>query len=518
MQRTILGKNLPTFLAYVVFGALTLAASVTLLIWTISGEVERAVQTLPAQFVAEGEWQTEYLVGQQFNPEGISVEIDGGKKIPAAECSVSADFTAAGKRTVELSYKLNDYTVYVAREQVTVIAVRAIYVENYSTYLTPTESGFAPAEDFAAYAVLAGKPQTNAFSAAEQVANGYKIRLNEGDYRTSCKPNSSLPSFYTATLYCGTLTHEFHFYNAAERSFIVSSATSVVPYQNVAGGAEALHLVVTERAESYQIDCTGKTAGTYIYTAADGVQTSFPFAYELKEKEEIFSSRQQTNTLVESTSTAEEGVRYEVSYGEKQFCVNADIFQNAVVGGRIYEDHGYKLVVGAKERILQLTYSPANKTDVKDPAYDASATEAILAEEGVPPTLTLYVTAYDMNPLLGTGNGWSRGVYIYTDRAGQSHKLPFYLQAWVWTFVPLSQNEGDAYDTVTVSDYVYNYEAPVDLQYNSYYQGTFYASVSQFVRGEGVVNERFCATDEVDETGKEVVTSESKWLRAILGM
>ena len=69
----------------------------------------------------------------------------------------------------------------------------------------------------------------------------------------------------------------------------------------------------------------------------------------------------------------------------------------------------------------------------------------------------------------------------------------------------VSSNYGDVYSEVVLNDFVYNHEAPVDLRYNSYYLGTMYANITYFDRGNGFVNERFSAPQEL-------------WLSAAMGM
>ena len=65
-----------------------------------------------------------------------------------------------------------------------------------------------------------------------------------------------------------------------------------------------------------------------------------------------------------------------------------------------------------------------------------------------------------------------------------------YMQ-YVWTYVPLSGNYGDAYALASCSDFVFNHAAPPDLQYNSYYGGVMYVNVTVFDRGNGFVSDRF---------------------------
>ncbi len=106
-----------------------------------------------------------------------------------------------------------------------------------------------------------------------------------------------------------------------------------------------------------------------------------------------------------------------------------------------------------------------------------------------------------MNPLLGTGNGYSRGLYVYTDGKGNSYSLTFYLQAWVWTYVPLSSSHGDVFAEASVSDFVRD----DDGNYNTFRRGTMYADIRFFDRGSGFTSVHFFAVEEL-------------WLRALLNL
>lgn len=78
------------------------------------------------------------------------------------------------------------------------------------------------------------------------------------------------------------------------------------------------------------------------------------------------------------------------------------------------------------------------------------------------------------------------------------------MEAYVWTYVPLSGNYGDAYALASCSDFVFNHAAPPDLQYNSYYGGVMYVNVTVFDRGNGFVSDRF--------------SNAESWLKGCMGL
>ena len=498
-------KNHTSAVIYALFGVMTAALAAALLTWTLMGSVEREIRTFGATLVSETPLRTEYLVGQSFEGAGAYLNIGTAEEpenIPFEDCTVTADFTSAGTKAVLVSYMYDEYTNYEAVVYVDVLFVRSLQIETYPRHVEVTEEGASFSEDFEAYAELDRAPQTDVFGPAEETRGGYRVRVNEDMYTVSCKGSPSVAGYYDLSVYCGETSCSFSVFNLKDRSLIVGSSSDVVPFESDAANAGSLTLVVTERGDGYQTDCTGKTSGYYVYTAADGTESVLPFAYELSDTEELLQSPSVEERLVRGGDGDE---YYEAVYGGRTFTASASLFRTAVVGGMIVEDHGYKLVIDSDKRILRFTYDPADPTDPADPAYDPASSAQTPASGGTAPTLTLYVTDYDMNPLLGTGNGWSRGVYIYTGADGKSYKIPFYMQAWVWTYVPLSSNYGDVYSEVVLNDFVYNHEAPVDLRYNSYYLGTMYANITYFDRGNGFVNERFSAPQEL-------------WLSAAMGM
>lgn len=512
-------------LIYAAFGFVTLVLAAILLTWTLLGEIERELTEYDAVTVAEEGVRTEYLVGQQFDPKGISVNIgteEEPEMVGAEECQIFADFSSAGEKQVEFVYMPDDYTSYVAHFKVNVIFVRNIEITTYPQYIS-VENGQAKVSrgSLEGKAVLATQPATDAFGSVTRTEKGYEAALLPDMYNISCNAGGGLENYYTASVYCGNVSVSFNIYNAADTSYYVSSENDIVQYANASQSSlNTLSLIITDRSANYSQGLAGSTKGSYVYTRTDGenvTHTVVPFIYELTDTQELFNSSSVTQSITESALEDS----YVVSFdGGDAFSVEADVFQSAVVGGMIYEQSGFKIVVDSPARILELTYTPEDASDPADPAYnpEAQAEEGTAQQENLP-SLTLFVTDYDMNPLLGTGNGWSRGVYIYTSPDGTSYKLPFYMQAWTWTYVPLSGNMSDVYDDVTLSDFVYNWEAPVENRYNSYYRGTLYVTVSDYIRGTGFETYRFSVPDIADPDNPEniLTPSEDRWLGATMG-
>lgn len=639
-------ENIPYIVYFtVLFGIFLIAAIVIIAVYVpraIESGREKVVTVYDTTLLSafsddEPDVPTEYIQKQRFDTRGLAISVKGKKimlnsadiyqkyVLDVAEAkgiedpdsdefkaildgkayknalneldnvSVNADLSAAGEKQIEVVYKVSDYVTYRAAVPATVYFVRAVEVTSYPDVVSITDDGAELDSSFEIYATLGQKPLTDVFGEVEKDGEkGWRIKLNDTMYTQSVIEDTRLKQFYTLSFYCGNLSTEFSFYNAAGRSFIVNSTRDIVAYENSdLSGDEQLTLIVSERDKSYQQGEQGGSKGNYVYKNGAGVETVLPFAFELTATEEILKSQNIEEAHAEQA--------YYATVDDVEFVADEVLWQSAVVNGAIVDDHGYKVVIGSERRILRFEYGkeqfpiellPQSFT-VNASADDKLATlsceeggawtlvfgaeeqveqiasgsweytedkKAVLtvneggdavavaagedgakrfdvdistmggtftftvklniavgADEaqatyelefsgsvGTLPSLTLYVTEYDMNPLLGTGNGYSVGKYVFTDTNGYSSIINFRMQAWVWTFVPLSSSNGDALADASVSDYVWD-GVPDGSHYNSYFRGTMYSTVSCFSRGTGFITEEFYAP-------------ESLWLNALMNM
>lgn len=478
-------------LSYAVAGLLTAILAIILLTWTMKGKTLDSISYRQANLVIDDQIRTEYLVGQEFENEGYSLDIGDGKIIPASDCQANYDFTSAGEKSVEISYT-SENIVYQSTMNVTTLYVRSIEIVKYPSLVTISSDNIALDDTFEMYAILSTAPKTESFGEVKKIDDGYRIQLNANQnsnaYSLSYQQEKSKENLYHLTIYCGNLSSSFSFYNAAGKSFIINSSSDVVEYTSVnEEDSTSFTLVVSNRSEQYQIDCTGKTTGFYIYKNANGQETVYDFAYEMKDSEEVFTS----STDVKETYNKNNDENYHVEIDGNEYVAASSAWQRAVVNGSIRKVDGHFIVIQSEARILPFTYVTDEETDVQEKSS---------------PSLTLYVTDYELNPKLGTGSGYSKGVYIYTDEEGNSTKMRFDMTIVSWTYIPLSNAVSDVYSDVTIGwDYTYNPSAPADLQYDSYYLGDLYAEISIYKRGEGTITQKFCA-------------SQSLWLKAVAGI
>lgn len=413
-------------LIYGIFGICSLLLLLPLLIWAALDVTGSEIPEFRVSVVYGEEANAEYLLGGSFDPAGYSINIGSDRSphlVSADECELTYDFSSAGNKQVRISYKEGDRRIYYGLADVSVYFVRGITVEKQPEDITVNEDGtFGCDENFRIVAELDRMPE-DLTRFAPAVGGG--VYLTPDMYRTSAAESKQTAGFYTGSVYCGNLTYSFNFYQDAGRTIFVKAERNVIPFEGKNG---ALTLVVTDASDGYQFngsserDGTGSTEGWYIYTKGEE-KTVIPFAYTLMETEEIFHSRleAQKDPALPSISESREGDDYIVTCGGDTFTVSADKWQSGVVNGQIVKDGDFLFVVENEQRTLEFTRVTA------DPQGTA--------------TLKVYVTYYEFN--MSTGSGISAGFYVYTDVTGIKYRLPFYMQTWVWDYVPLSINHQD---------------------------------------------------------------------------
>ncbi len=442
---------------YVIFGGVSLIVFASLLVWAFLGGDTLGITILNATVNSVEGTKNEYLLGEKFNADGLSLNIGSEQNpeiIDISKCSVSADFSSAGNKRVAVSYQADSSTIYTGYFDVRVYFVRRIsIVSNPQSILVGEDGTFTTDESFVIHAELDSLPNnTNVYERVEGKQN--TVVLSSEMYQTSAQ-QKGVEGYYEAGIFCGNISYDFNFYNNADKTFMVQSEKSIVSYTNDDQTAtDTLVLVVTDTAESYKHDCVGSSKGHYIYTDENGVDTITDFNYQLTETQEIFKSTVQNGLTAENKTAS----GYFVTFNGSNFTATPTLWQSAVVNGSIYKDGDYNFVVDSEARILDFTNQNAQGKE----------------------TLTLYVSNFYFD--MSAGSGYSEGFYIFTDANGVKYKHQFYMQSWYWDHVPLSGTKGDMRQDTQVGDYLL-------AQYN----GDIVAEFSIYSRTEGWVKYSFTA-------------------------
>ncbi len=411
-------------LIYALFGLCTLALFLGLIIWSAMGVSATAeiVHEAEVLFAEDAAVQREYLVGQEINRDGLSLQV-GKKAVEGSECNITVDSSSAGKKRATVSYYVSEYERYEGTFDVTYYYVRNVEIVTRPQSFLRGEDGTVTADEtFELHAELNALPEDTArFSPVDGEEN--TIVADPALYSiTASAPTDAPEGYYTADLTCGNFVLGFNYYDVAERSLLVDSADSIVSFENRSGTESALLLVVTDAPDSYQKNCTGTTKGSYIYTSADGEQTVSDFTYTLANREQFASA---------GVTEKYDGDAFTVRRGTETFAADVTKFQFAVVHGIVCQDGDYSLVVDSPDRILRFQ----NNT------------------RGSIATLTLYVIKHEV--FAGrNGDAIAEGYYIYTNASGRKYRSRFYIQMWTWDWVPLSVSHRGTDYNIEVNDYV----------------------------------------------------------------
>lgn len=451
MNVKLLWQNHKSTCIYSIFAIVSAIVFSILIVWSCLGNSFMDVAIIDATVIANNSAQDEYLVGQKFNGEGLSLDI-GSEVVSIKDCEVQYDFSSAGNKQVKLIYSPNAQTSYVGVHDVKVYFVRSLTPLSIPSEIEVLDDGSFVADDgFSLKAQLNALPQDE--DRFERVVGEENtILLTPESYTTKTVASVSIEGYYDASLYCGNLTYNFSFYNSAGKTFIVQSEKSVIEYTNEnVGSKNKMTLVVTDVDENYAQTCTGESNGYYVYTKENGEQTVLDFSFELTQTQEKFKSSQ-----VSSESHVAD--KYSVVYGQETFTCPADLWQGAVVNGKIYSEGERKLVASSDNRVLELTNS-----------------------SGGVETLTLYVTNFTYD---SGGSGKSNGYYVYTDANGQVFVAKFFMQIWTYDWVPLSKDKADMYSDLDVFDYIIDH-----------YNGDMFVNVSTYTRTDGWTSQVSFVTD-----------------------
>ncbi|MBE7086976.1 MAG: hypothetical protein E7369_01590, partial [Clostridiales bacterium] len=359
-----LWKDKRSLCMYVLFGIVSLITFTSMFIWVLVGGDTSGIIISDAILVKGEGVRQEYLMDETFDATGISLNIgssDAPNIIDVSNCQMSYDFTSAGKKRVSVTYQETASQHYVAYLDVTVLFVRRLTVITPPTSITVNPDGtFTTDEDFTIHAELSSLPtDTETFVPVQGKQNTVVLKPNT--YKAIASENIALDGYYSAQIICGSVRHSFNFYNKANKTFLVDSEKSVVPFANDDQNSNStLTLVVTNAPDTYQYDCVGESNGYYVYTDSQGESKVTPFNYQLKETAEVFKSPTSTNLLL---SEYKSGDDYKVTFSGETFTANPNLWQSAVVNGYIYSDGEYKLVIESDARVLSLTPTEAGATE-----------------------------------------------------------------------------------------------------------------------------------------------------------
>lgn len=274
-------------IVYAALGLATVAAFVPSIVWAASESVnvdETIVEK--AELSLSGDVQKDYIEGEPFNPEGVSIVCDG-ETFPASELEeVVYDFGMSGTRVVELFHNAGQKK-YRALLPVTVHHVRHIDVRDKT--ITLKEDGTFDTSKMVIWADLAEPtkafPKPDEFSGEDQSV----IILNSRQFKVEMKESSEGSGSYNGTLTVGKIVQPMSYYDSS-----VYNPARELPMINASGTSDRLTLYVETNSNNFawpdgtfNVECTG----TYtLKKASDGSETKYKFSYVLQGWTSVFRS------------------------------------------------------------------------------------------------------------------------------------------------------------------------------------------------------------------------------------
>ncbi len=283
---------------YIVLGGASLALSGALIPWAISGEQKATTEIAlhEASVVPNPNVRGEYLVGEEFESEGLFLDI-GGREVAFSDCELSYDFSSGGEKVVTASFEEeNDH--YEGYYRVTVYAIRHLDIRDKT--LTLKSDGTFDASRLIVWAELATPahefPRPAEFPNPEDTV----AVLSPSQYVFEVKETSEY-GFYEASVTAGGAKSSWNHAVPSPDRPEVSSAERILHLENGSGTSDKLTLYCqnsTANFSPWQGEGSNEVTGTYVLES-NGNKKQFKFRYRIDGWTSSFLSSEYGEGLVD---------------------------------------------------------------------------------------------------------------------------------------------------------------------------------------------------------------------------
>ena len=319
-------------ITYSVIGGLTLVLASSLTIWAALGGnqnfTEQKVEELP--LVQEASARGEYLVGEEFNPSGVYVNV-GEKRISAADCSLAYDFSSAGHKVVTLTYEEGD-TSYLSYYPVEVFSIRHLDIVD-KTVIMRADGTFDPSR-LIVWAELNAAPTEFEKPALYPKREDTVIILDPKQYSFEAQETTE-KNFYSIVVKAGAVSSSFAF-DADDTRPHVDSIDRILHLENGSGSEDKLTLYAQTSTNGFagwggNGETTNEVTGTYVLSRADGSSRNYGFKFSIKGWVSSFLSSSLGEGLVDQQGCQEDGDAYQVQVEGLVFFARGPAWHKAVL-------------------------------------------------------------------------------------------------------------------------------------------------------------------------------------------
>ena len=299
-----LDKRLIIYISAIV---ITLGLSGGLIGWASAdkGNDEEVLDTI-AEVVDDHTARHEYLVGEEFDVSGLSLQISDEIVVDGDSLTAEYDFSSAGDKVVKLRYE-DSGTNYLGYYQVTVFKVR--HVDLHERIIFKNENDEWDYSKLVVWAELNAAPtefeKPDDFSALKDTV----IILDQSQYSVSIE-ETTFENTYFLHFTCGMIQSSFQF--------------RTVDFYTVGNGSETLTLYVTESSIGFYMDYNYRpevitASGIYALNNGNGEMSIYDFHFTLNGWTSNFESSSYNQGLSDRFDENYPGADYVVNIGNLEF-------------------------------------------------------------------------------------------------------------------------------------------------------------------------------------------------------
>lgn len=303
---------------YIGVVASTVILSSSLLTWSLlERNTNNDEQITIATVIDDHSARHEYLVQEEFDGTGLSLELENGKIITNDKLKYDYDFSSAGQKVVNIQYKEKSIN-YVGYYVVDVFKIRHIDIKNKK--ITKDNDGNWNLSNMEVWAELSGAPTE--FIKPDQYSDlKDTVIILDNDKCEFSVENTDYSNAY--------------FLNVKHGSFTYKSQFRELAFSNASSTSDSLALYVTENTNNFMAPNGSNNilaSGYYVLTKGDGTKKFYQFKYNLNGWSSNFDSSSFNEGLVDKQGYQSDNDAYSVEVDGLTFYASASDWHWSILG------------------------------------------------------------------------------------------------------------------------------------------------------------------------------------------